>query len=129
MPHLTLPDKTTLYLKDWGAGKPVILLSGWPLTAVARYMSRHGGKSVIKAALISSVVPCMLKSSDNPQGTEQAVFDDMAQRMREDRPHLFARFFADFFGVDLPSCPVSAELVHGPVAGANAAGLLKGNSS
>ena len=33
MHHVTTPDKTTLYLKDWGAGKPVILLSGWPLTA------------------------------------------------------------------------------------------------
>jgi non-heme chloroperoxidase len=173
-----MPDKTTLYLKDWGAGKPVILLSGWPLTAdswddqamviaaagyrviaydrrgfgrssqpwggydyntladdlaavirqteardavlvgfsmgggeVARYMSRHAGKSVIKAALISSVVPCMLKSGDNPHGTEQAVFDDMAQRLRDDRAHFFAGFFKDFFGVEALTRPVSAELI------------------
>ena len=33
MHHVTTADKTTLYLKDWGAGRPVILLSGWPLTA------------------------------------------------------------------------------------------------
>ena len=33
MPHVTTNDGTTLYLKDWGAGRTVILLSGWPLTA------------------------------------------------------------------------------------------------
>jgi pimeloyl-ACP methyl ester carboxylesterase len=33
MHHVTTPNKTTLYIKDWGAGRPVILLSGWPLSA------------------------------------------------------------------------------------------------
>ena len=178
MNHVTMPDKTTLYLKDWGAGKPVILLSGWPLSAdswddqavviagsgyrviaydrrgfgrssqpwggydydtladdvatviqqtgakdavligfsmgggeVARYMSRHGGRQVIKAALVSSVVPGMLRSDDNPQGTDQDVFDDMASRIRDDRAQFFAGFFKDFFGVGMLSRPVSAELI------------------
>src|SRR5690606_28262057 len=115
---------TSLYYKDWGTGRPVILLHGWPLSAdswddgalalanagfraisydrrgfgrseqpwdgynydtladdlfdviahtgaddvaiigfsmgggeVARYMSRHEGAKVSKAALIASVVP------------------------------------------------------------------------
>jgi pimeloyl-ACP methyl ester carboxylesterase len=178
MPHVTLKDSTTLYLKDWGAGDAVILLAGWPLTAdswddqalvlagsgyrvlaydrrgfgrssqpwggydydtlsddladlmqqtgaknvtlvgfsmgggeVARYMSRHGGHGVIKAALVSSVVPGMLKSPDNPGGVEQAVFDSMSSQMREDRAHFFAGFFKDFFGVGMLSHPVSTELV------------------
>jgi pimeloyl-ACP methyl ester carboxylesterase len=178
MHHVTLPDKSTLYVKDWGAGDPVILLSGWPLSAdswddqamviagsgyrviaydrrgfgrssqpwggydydtladdlaaviqqtgaqkatlvgfsmgggeVARYMSRHGGRAVVKTALVSSVVPCMLKSADNPEGTEQAVFDEMARGMRADRAHFFAGFFKDFFGVGLLSHPVSTELI------------------
>ena len=33
MHHITMPDKTTLYVKDWGAGEPVILLAGWPFGA------------------------------------------------------------------------------------------------
>jgi non-heme chloroperoxidase len=178
MNHVTMRDKTTLYIKDWSAGRPVILLSGWPLTAdswddqalaiagsghrvisydrrgfgrssqpwsgydynaladdlaaviqqtgaqdavlvgfsmgggeVARYMSRHGGKSVAKAALISSVVPCMLKSSSNPEGTEQSVFDAMAKSMRDDRAHFFAGFFKDFFGVGTLHQAVSDELL------------------
>ena len=39
---------------------------------VARYMSRHGGKGVTQAALISSVVPYLLKTDDNPDGVPQA---------------------------------------------------------
>ena len=178
MHHVTTPDKTTLYIKDWGAGRPVILMSGWPLSAdswddqamalagsgfrvlaydrrgfgrssqpwggydydtladdlaavirqtgvqdatlvgfsmgggeVARYMSRQGGKSVIKAALVASIVPYMLQTSDNPHGVEQATFAGMSEQMREDRAQFFHGFFKDFFGVNLLSHPVSAELI------------------
>jgi pimeloyl-ACP methyl ester carboxylesterase len=33
MPRLTTRDGVELYYKDWGAGKPVVLLHGWPLSA------------------------------------------------------------------------------------------------
>ena len=33
MPHITTKDKVTLYAKDWGAGPPVILMHGWPLSS------------------------------------------------------------------------------------------------
>ena len=178
MRYVTTTDKTKLFVKDWGSGRPVILLHGWPLSAdswddqamaiaesgyrtiaydrrgfgrssqpwsgydydtladdlaavieqtgaqdavivgfsmgggeIARYMSRHGGKSVAKAALIASVVPFMLKTADNPQGTEQAVFDKMAMGIREDRAKFFAGFFKDFFGVGMVSHPVSDQLL------------------
>ena len=178
MQYVTTPDQTKLYVKDWGAGRPVILMSGWPLSSdswddqamalansgfrtiaydrrgfgrssqpwsgydydtladdlaavidqtgakdavlvgfsmgggeVARYMSRHGGKSVSQAVLVSSVVPYMLKTSDNPDGTDQAVFDKMAEGIKEDRAKFFAGFFKDFFGVNLLSHPASAELM------------------
>ncbi|MCA9836264.1 MAG: alpha/beta hydrolase [Trueperaceae bacterium] len=78
---------------------------------VARYMSRHGGKDVAKAALVSSVVPYMLKTPDNPEGVDQKVFDQMAKGMKEDRAHFFADFFKDFFGVGMLSHPVSDEVL------------------
>jgi pimeloyl-ACP methyl ester carboxylesterase len=178
MTYITTDDNTKLYVKDWGTGRPVILLHGWPLSAdswddqamaiadagfraiaydrrgfgrsdqpwsgytydtlsddlasviketgatdatlvgfsmgggeVARYMSRHGGKNVSQAALVSSVVPFMLKTDDNPNGTDQATFDQMAVQMKHDRAKFFASFFQAFYGVGLLSRPVSNELL------------------
>lgn len=178
MTYITTRDNTKLYVKDWGKGRPVLLLHGWPLSAdswddqamaitdagfraisydrrgfgrsdqpwsgydydtladdlaavigetgaqdaalvgfsmgggeVARYMSRHGGMGVSQAALISSVVPYMLKTADNPNGVAQAMFEQMAAGMKQDRAHFFAGFFKDFYGVGLVSHPVSQEVL------------------
>ncbi|MES2147607.1 MAG: alpha/beta fold hydrolase, partial [Pseudomonadota bacterium] len=32
MPYATAKDGTELYYKDWGKGRPVVLMHGWPLT-------------------------------------------------------------------------------------------------
>jgi non-heme chloroperoxidase len=53
---------------------------------VARYMSRHGGKGVVWTAMVSSVVPYMLKTSDNPDGTPQGVFDGIGDGIQKDGP-------------------------------------------
>ncbi len=78
---------------------------------VARYLSRHNGKNVSQAALISSVVPYMLKTADNPNGVDPALFAQMAAGMKQDRAHFFGGFFKDFYGVGLVSHPVSDELL------------------
>ncbi|MEJ7686584.1 MAG: alpha/beta hydrolase [Variovorax sp.] len=178
MAFITTKDGTRLYCKDWGRGRPVILMHGWPLSSdsfddlsqaladagmraiaydrrgfgrsdqpsegydydtfaddlaavveqtqahgaalvgfsmgggeVARYMSRHGGKGVTQAVLISSVVPYMLKTADNPHGVDSAMFDQMTQGMKEDRAKFFAAFFKDFYGVSLVSHAVSSEVI------------------
>ena len=178
MNYVTATDKTKLYVKDWGSGRPVILIHGWPLSAdswddqamaiadaghraiaydrrgfgrssqpwtgydydtladnlaavvdqtgardavlvgfsmgggeVARYMSRHGGKSVVQAVLVSSILPFRLKTPENPAGTEQAIFDKTALALNEDRPQFLAGFFQTFFGVDKAQHPVSDELL------------------
>jgi non-heme chloroperoxidase len=179
MSYITTSDSNKLYVKEWGTGRPVILMHGWPLSAdswddqalaiaeagfraiaydrrgfgrsdqpwdgynydtladdlaavmeqtnsqdatlvgfsmgggeVARYLSRHKGKNVAQAALISAVVPYMLKTADNPNGVDQAIFDQMTAGMKEDRAHFFAGFFKDFFGVGVLSHPVSDEVLH-----------------
>jgi pimeloyl-ACP methyl ester carboxylesterase len=33
MPYITTRDGTDLYVKEWGEGRPVILMHGWPLNA------------------------------------------------------------------------------------------------
>ena len=192
MPYVKTRDGTDLYMKDWGSGRPVILLHGWPLNAdswdpqamaladagfraiaydrrgfgrsgqpwsgydydtlsddladvmaatgadrdaaivgfsmgggeVARYMSRHDGKGVIAAGLISSVVPFMLKTDDNPDGTPQSTFDQIADGIRTDRAKFFHdTFVPQFYGVGIVSSPVSQEQIDYSTALAMMAGL------
>ena len=33
MPYIKTRDGTDLYVKDWGSGRPVVLIHGWPLNA------------------------------------------------------------------------------------------------
>jgi len=76
---------------------------------IARYMSRHGGRGVSQAVLVSSVVPYMLKTEDNPHGVPESVFQQMTEGMKSDFRHFFTSFFKDFYGVGLLSHPVSDE--------------------
>ena len=178
MKYIKTAEDTSLYVKVWGSGRPVILIHGWPLSAdswddqaialanagyqaiaydrrgfgrssqpwsgyeydtladdlravveqtgaqdatlvgfsmgggeVARYLSRHGGKSVVKAALVSSIVPFMLKTDDNPEGTPQSTFDDITANIKNDRAAFFHTFMKQFFGVGMISHPVSEEVI------------------
>jgi non-heme chloroperoxidase len=78
---------------------------------VARYLSRYLGKNVRSVALVSSVVPYLLKTHDNPEGVDSEFFDQMAASLEEDRAKFFANFFDNFFSVGVVSSPVSAELL------------------
>lgn len=79
---------------------------------IARYMSRHGGKGVTQAVLVSSIVPYMLQTDDNPDGVPDDVFQQMTQGMKKDFRHFFKKFFQDFYGVGWVSQSVSDEELH-----------------
>jgi len=108
----TFADDLADVMQAAGAAENVALV-GFSMGGgeVARYMSRHDGKGVSQAALVSSVVPYLLKADDNPDGVPQSVFDGMTQGMRKDFRQFFKDFFKTFYGVGMLSHPVSdAEL-------------------
>ena len=174
MPYIKTKDSTDIYVKDWGSGRPVVLIHGWPLNAdswddqayalanagyrviaydrrgfgrsaqpwggyeydtfsddladvleetgatdatlvgfsmgggeVARYMSRHGGRGVVKTALIGSVVPFVLRTDDNPDGVPAAMLDSIKEGILKDRADYLATFFQSFYGVGWITSPVS----------------------
>ena len=180
MAYIKTRDGTDLFVKDWGAGRPIILTHGWPLAAdmwdaqamalaeagfraitydrrgfgrsgqpwngydydtlsddladvmkalgatqdativgfsmgggeIARYMSRCDGAGVVSAGLVSSVVPFMLKTPDNPNGTPQEVFDKITEGLKTDRAKFYRHtFFPQFFGVGMLDHPVSDDLL------------------
>jgi len=171
-------DNVTLRVKDWGRGRAVVMMHGWPLSSdsfddlgmavanagmraiaydrrgfgrsqqpwdgydydtladdlaavidqtkaedvtlvgfsmgggeVARYLTRHGASKIKQAVLISSIVPFMLKTTDNPQGTEQSVFEGMAKKIDADRAAFWTPFFKDFYGAGGTSHAVSQEVL------------------
>ena len=78
---------------------------------VVRYFSRHGGKRVSKAVLISAVTPCLARSKENPAGVDAAVFDDMAAKLKADRPNFLATFLKQVFGAGMLNLSVSTAFL------------------
>lgn len=176
--YIETAQNVRLYVKDYGQGKPVILIHGWPLSnemweyqieflvqngfrviaydrrgfgkssqpwdgydydtlsddlqeiieqleltdatlvgfsmgggEVVRYFSRHGGKGVTKAALISSIIPFLLKTNDNPDGHPREKSDTTANAIKEDRIAFIDNFGKTFFGVNIINKPLSTPLL------------------
>ena len=108
----TLSDDVAAILNHAGISEQVALV-GFSMGGgeVARFLSRQGAQRVSKAVLISSVVPYMLQTDDNPDGVPKATFDEMTAGMKKDRAHFMKGFFKDFFGVGALSSPVSDEVL------------------
>ena len=68
---------------------------------VARYLGKYGSKGVSKAVFISSVPPFLLKTPDNPEGVDGAVFDGIQKAIVADRYAFFTEFFKNFYNTDL----------------------------
>jgi non-heme chloroperoxidase len=176
--YIKTSKNVQLYVKDYGKGKPVILIHGWPLSnemweyqidflvqnnyrviaydrrgfgkssqpydgydydtltddlkeiieqlqlenvtlvgfsmgggEVVRYFSRHGGKGVTKAALISSIIPFLLKTDDNPDGHPKEKSENTANAIKEDRIAFVDNFGKTFFGVNIINKPLSTALL------------------
>ena len=52
---------------------------------VIRYMSKYGTDKVKKFALVSSIIPYLLKKDDNPDGVPQEQFDEFKEQLKKER--------------------------------------------
>ena len=68
---------------------------------VARYIGRYGSKGVSKAVIIGGVPPFLLKTPDNPEGVDGAVFEGIGKAITADRYAFFTEFFKNFYNTDL----------------------------
>ena len=107
----TFADDVAAVLEHAGIHEPVSLV-GFSMGGgeVARFLTKQGKNRVKRAVLISSVVPYMPQTDDNPDGVPQSTFDQMTAGMQEDRAHFFKGFFKDFFGTGFITQPVSDEV-------------------
>jgi len=80
---------------------------------VARYIGRHGTNRVVKAVLVSSVPPLMLKTPANPGGLPMEVFDGIRAGSIKDRSQLYLDIASGpFFGFNRPGAKVSQGLIN-----------------
>ena len=90
---------------------------------VARYLSRHDKAKVKQVGLISSVVPFMLKTADNPDGVPSDVFEGMKKDIRSDRAGFMQGFAPQFYGNGWISKAVSQGVLDATFQMAMTAGL------
>ncbi len=117
----TLADDLAAVIEATEADDPVLVGFSMGGGEVARYLTRHGGAS--KVALVSSVVPFMLKTDDNPDGVPEATLDGIKAGLKQDRASFLAGFLKSFYGVGQASHPVSDEQVEWSLTIALQAGL------
>jgi non-heme chloroperoxidase len=68
---------------------------------VARYLGKYGSKRVSKAVFIGSIPPFLLKTADNPEGVDGAVFEGIQKAVAADRYAFFTEFFKNFYNTDV----------------------------
>lgn len=68
---------------------------------VARYIGKYGSKDVSKAVIMGGVPPFLLKTEDNPEGVDAAVFDGIQKAVAADRYAFFTEFFKNFYNTDV----------------------------
>ena len=74
---------------------------------VARYIGRHGGGRLAKAALIGAIPPVMIKSASNPGGTPLAAFDGIRASVLADRSQFWKDLSMAFYGYNRPGATIS----------------------
>lgn len=67
---------------------------------VVRYLGSYGSQRVSRAVLLSPLAPFLLKTPDNPEGVDQALFDGFKQAVVKDRFAYLTDFVKAFFNWD-----------------------------
>ena len=67
---------------------------------VTRYLADYGSARVRRAVLLGPLQPFLLKTRDNPEGVDGAVFARIQQAVAADRFAFLKSFLDDFYNVD-----------------------------
>jgi pimeloyl-ACP methyl ester carboxylesterase len=82
----TLADDLATVLEHLDLRDVVLVGHSMGPAEIARYLSRHGSDRIARIVLISSALPFMLKSPDNPDGIDRAIFEDRRRQWLQDMP-------------------------------------------
>lgn len=98
----TLADDLGVVIEEFAQGQQAAIV-GFSMGGgeVARYLAKHGAEKVSHAVLIASVVPFLLKTDDNPDGTDKDTFDEQIDQIVDDRADFMQSFGKQFYGAGL----------------------------
>jgi len=68
---------------------------------IARFVGRYGSEGLTKAVIVGGVPPYLIRSADNPDGVDPAVFRSIQKAIETDRYVFFTEFFKNFYNTDL----------------------------
>jgi non-heme chloroperoxidase len=79
-----------------------MILAGFSMGTgeVTRYLGSYGSARVAKAVLMGAIPPFLLKTDDNPEGVDRAVFEQIKSAVIADRPAYFKDFLDNFYNTD-----------------------------
>jgi non-heme chloroperoxidase len=79
-----------------------VILCGFSMGTgeVTRYLGTYGSGRVSRAALLGAIPPFLLKTDDNPEGVDGAVFEGIKAAIAKDRYAYFRDFLDNFYNTD-----------------------------
>ena len=82
----TLADDLAVLIKQLNLHDVVLVGHSVGGAEIIRYLSRHGSSRIAKVILVAPYAPFLLKTPDNPDGIDLALFDEMRATWRNDFP-------------------------------------------
>jgi non-heme chloroperoxidase len=86
----TLADDLAAVLQTLDLRDVVLVGHSMGCAEITRYLTRHGTGRVARVALIAPTTPFLLKTPDNPQGVDEAVFEQLRAGWLLDYPQWLA---------------------------------------
>jgi len=79
-----------------------VTLVGHSMSAgeVVRYLSRHGNRRIARVMLVAPTTPFPLKTADNPEGVDGAIYDKQIAALQSDREAFFNAGTGTFLGAN-----------------------------
>lgn len=74
---------------------------------VVRYLTNNGSENISKIALISSIIPIVKQTEDNPDGVPESDLNEILENLKKDRVTFLESFHKNFYNYGLLSQSVS----------------------
>jgi pimeloyl-ACP methyl ester carboxylesterase len=93
----TFTDDLAILIRELGLKDAALVGYSMGGGEVVRYFSRHQGKGIAKAGFVGAAASYLLKTPDNPDGMDAAVFAGIKDGVRKDRAGYLAGLLKDVF--------------------------------